>query len=80
MSSSTIEGSESVVVSPKFSNSLFAIFLKILLIIFPDLVLGKSLVNCITSGLAIFPIILETSSIISLLIIFLSLSLSFKIT
>ena len=38
---STTEGSAKVEVSPKFSKSLEAIFLKILLIIFPDLVFGK---------------------------------------
>ena len=37
----TTLGSASVVVSPKLSGSLAAIFLKILLIIFPDLVLGN---------------------------------------
>ena len=38
---STTDGSASVDVSPKFSKSFDAIFLNILLIIFPDLVFGK---------------------------------------
>ena len=46
----------SVEVSPKFSKSFEAIFLKILLIIFPDLVFGKPAVICIKSGVAIGPI------------------------
>ena len=52
----TTEGSAKVEVSPKFSNSFDAIFLKILLIIFPDLVFGKPAVICIKSGVAIGPI------------------------
>ena len=41
MSESTTDGSASVVVSPRSLCSLAAIFLKILLIILPDLVFGK---------------------------------------
>ncbi len=52
----TTDGSASVEVSPKLSKSLEAIFLKILLIIFPDLVFGKPAVMCIKSGVAIGPI------------------------
>ena len=46
----------SVDVSPKLSKSLEAIFLRILLIILPDLVFGKPEVMCIKSGVAIGPI------------------------
>ena len=53
---STTLGSANVVVSPKLSGSLAAIFLKILLIIFPDRVFGKLEENWITSGVAIGPI------------------------
>ncbi|GIR10963.1 MAG: hypothetical protein CM15mP22_3830 [Gammaproteobacteria bacterium] len=56
ISSLTILGSAKVDVSPRLSKSLEAIFLRILLIILPDLVLGKSLVKCIKSGFAIAPI------------------------
>ena len=42
--------------SPKLSGSLAAIFLKILLIIFPDLVFGNPGANWIKSGVAIGPI------------------------
>ena len=38
---STTDGSANVEVSPKFSKSFEAIFLKIRLIIFPDLVFGR---------------------------------------
>ena len=53
---STTDGSANVVVSPSSLCSLAAIFLKILLIILPDLVLGKPGANCIRSGVAIGPI------------------------
>ena len=53
---STMLGSASVVVSPKLFNSFSAIFLKILRMIFPDLVFGKSYQNCMESGFAIGPI------------------------
>ena len=52
----TTEGSASVDISPKSSNSFSAIFLNILLIIFPDLVFGNPFVKCIKSGVAIGPI------------------------
>ena len=42
--------------SPSCSCSFAAIFLKILLIIFPDLVFGRPGANCIKSGVAIGPI------------------------
>ena len=45
MMSSTTEGSNNVVVSPKLEVSPSATFLKILRIIFPDLVLGNPLTN-----------------------------------
>ena len=53
---STTDGSANVEVSPKFSKSFEAIFLKIRLIIFPDLVFGNPAVICIKSGVAIGPI------------------------
>lgn len=43
--SSTTSGLSKVEISPKFSPSLEAIFLKILLIILPDLVLGRPETN-----------------------------------
>ena len=52
----TTDGSASVDVSPKLSKSLEAIFLRILLIIFPDRVFGKPAVMCTKSGVAIGPI------------------------
>ena len=53
---STTDGSANVEVSPKFSKSFEAIFLRIRLIIFPDLVFGRPAVICIKSGVAIGPI------------------------
>ena len=48
----TTLGSAKVVVSPSWSCWFAAIFLKILLIIFPDLVLGSPGEKCIRSGVA----------------------------
>ena len=53
---STTFGSASVLVSPSSSNCLEAIFLKILLIIFPLLVFGRPGAQCILSGAAKAPI------------------------
>ena len=53
-------------VSPNSLYSLAAIFLKILLIIFPDLVFGKLGANCIISGVANGPICFLTQSLRSL--------------
>jgi acetyl-CoA synthetase len=63
---STTVGSAKVVVSPNWSCSFAAIFLSILLIIFPDLVFGKLGANCIKSGVAIGPICFLTQSFKSL--------------
>ena len=52
----TTLGSANVVVSPSWSCSFAAIFRKILLIIFPDLVLGNPGEKWIISGVAIGPI------------------------
>ncbi len=56
----TIEGSSKVLVSPKWVVSPSAIFLKILRIIFPDLVLGKESVRMSKSGVAIAPLAVGT--------------------
>ena len=56
----TTLGSARVEISPRSSVWLAATFLRILLMIFPDLVLGNPVVNCIISGTAkpeIFPFI-----------------------
>ena len=55
MISSTTLGSSKVLVSPKLLKSFEAIFLSILLIIFPDLVLGRPFTNWIFSTFAIGP-------------------------
>ena len=57
-----------MLISPKLLNSFEAIFLRILLIIFPDLVFGSPLVIWILSNLAIGPIFLEIKILISFLI------------
>ena len=59
--SSTTSGFRSVEVSPKFEKSLLATFLKIRLIIFPDLVLGSPAAKWIKSGVAIGPIFFRTT-------------------
>ena len=56
----TTEGSARVVTSPSWSCSPAAIFLRILLMILPDLVFGSPLVNWIKSGVAMGPILLLT--------------------
>ena len=61
--SSTILGSASVETSPNWLLSSAAIFLKILLIILPDLVFGKFGAHWIKSGEAIGPISFLTQSI-----------------
>ena len=59
--SSTTDGSANVEVSPRFSKSPSAIFLKILLIILPERVFGRAGAFCNKSGFAIGPISFETN-------------------
>ena len=69
-----------MLISPRLSKSFSAIFLKILLIIFPDLVFGKASVSCILSSLAIGPILSEINLFISSLVLLDILVESFKVT
>ena len=69
-----------MVVSPRLFGSFAAIFLKILLIIFPDLVFGKPGANWITSGVAIGPICFRTHSFKSLSRSPVGFSPAFKVT
>ena len=67
-------------VSPSCPCSFAAIFLKILLIIFPDLVFGRPGVKCIKSGVASGPICFLTQSFKSLSRSPVSVSPAFKVT
>ena len=76
----TTLGSAKVVVSPNWSCSFAAIFLRILLIILPDLVFGSPGENCIKSGVAIGPICFLTQSFKSLSKSKVDFSPTFKVT
>jgi hypothetical protein len=68
----TISGSFKVLKSPNCSSPI-AIFLRTLLIIFPERVLGNPGVTMTTSGTANAPICLRTSPLSSIVVLFLAL-------
>ena len=76
----TASGFNNVLISPRLSKSFPAIFLKILLIIFPDLVLGKASVNWILSNFAIGPILSDINLFISSFVFSEILEEFFKVT
>ena len=76
----TTLGSAKVDVWPKLSGSFAAIFLKILLMILPDLVFGNPGVKWIKSGVASGPICFLTQSLRSLSRSKSDLSPTFRVT
>ncbi len=69
-----------MLVSPRFSKSKEAIFLKILRIIFPLRVLGSAGAHCMKSGLAMGLISLATISLSSVISVFVGVTVAFKVT